>query len=427
MGIIQSLGTAIDDATSDYLQAVFSAVAEPVQSLMTVIGIVTLLFIALNHVLQARNIEWTRYLNWGVTYILIVSFSTVWSNFSPIYDALTGITQGYSNLVIEAVAKEVETLRADILDPAAITGAGEAKTYAAMDEFGHAIVWIAGDFFRDTSISDLGKTFRNVFSGVLVLLVGGIFIAACAVIVLIAKVGIILSISLAPLGLMMFMWEKTRGYFQGWVSLMVGFAVIPLLLGGLMAIVLYFAAHILATSGASSLEKDKFFGFIFVMIAALVLLFHIPTMAQTLAQASVAVGGGSVGRRMTSFAGRVSGFETVKKYLEAVPQRVGGQLLDPRKHAHGIGAAYGAIRAGATPKQAALTGFAAWRRHTEDRKQYWRNRREQGAVGPGQVSPNPAFTSRPAPSSSTSSSPGTSSSAGGGSQLSPEQRDNFKS
>lgn len=426
MGIIQSIGTAIDEATVDYLQSVFSAVAEPVQSLMTVIGVVTLLFIALNHVLQARNIEWTRYLNWAVTYILIVSFSTVWSNFSPIYDALTGITQGYSNLVVEAVARDIETLRKDILDPAVITGAGEAKTYAAMDEFGHAIVWIARDFFRDTAITDMGKTFRNVFSGVLVLLVGGIFIAASAVIVLIAKVGMILAISLAPLGLIMFMWEKTRSYFQGWVSLLVGFAVIPLLLGALMAIVLYFAAHILATSGASSLDKSKFFGFIFVMIAALVLLFHIPTMAQTLAQASVAVGGASVGRRMTSFAGRVSGFDTLKRKAEAVPQRAMGQMLDPRKQLHAAGATLGALKAGASPKQAALTGFAAWRRHTDERKQYWRNRREQNVVGSGQMSPNPAFTASQASPSSSSSSH-TSSNTADGSQLSPEQRNNFKS
>jgi len=426
MGMIRSLGNDLDDATIDYLQNVFTAVAEPVQTLMMSIGLVTLLFIALNHVLQVQSIHYSKYVNWGVTYVLVISFATVWSNFEPIYDALTSVTQGYSNMVVEAVAKEVDTLRADILNPAAITGASpEEKTYAAMDEFGHAIVWIAHDFLRDTDILNLGKTFRNIFSGVLILIVGGIFMAASIVIIFIAKVGLILSISLAPLGIMMFMWEKTRQYFQGWVSLLIGFAVIPLLLGCLMAIVLYFAGHILATSGASSLDKSKFWTFIFVMISALVLLFHIPTMAQTLASASVTVGGASVARGLTSAASRMGGVSSAKQYLMGLPQRTLGQFADPRKYAHGIGAAASAFKSGGSAKDVLKTSFGAFRRHADDRKAFWRNRRENGVMGGAQMSPNPAFQSYRGPRGGNSSSASGSSSSSDTPRdpsISPEQR-----
>lgn len=425
MGIIQELGTQIDAATVDYLQAVFTAVATPVTNLMKSVGVVALLFIALNHIFQVQSVHYSKYLTWGVTYVIVVSFATLWSNFSPVYNALTGITQGYSNLVIEAVAKDIETLRADILDPGKITGAGEAKTYAAMDEFGHAIVWISGDFFRDTSITNLGKTFRNIFSGIVVLIVGGIFIAACAIMILIAKVGIILAISLAPLGIMMFMWDKTRQYFQGWVSLLIGFSVIPLLLGCLMAIVLYFAAHLLATSGASSQEKDKFWPFVFVMIAALVLLFHIPTMAQTLASASVAVGGSSVARGLNSLGGRMSGISNVLQYGQALPQRALGQMLDPRKYAHAAYAGAGALRSGASLQSAAMSTFAAWRRHTADRKGMWKNRLEGRVDGPARYSPNPAFQNRPPQAAQPSSGAGHGSGSGSG-QMSPELQNQYR-
>lgn len=421
MGIIQTLGTEIDSATVDYLQTVFTAVAEPVSTLLKSIGAVTLLFIALNHVFQVQSIHYSKYLNWAVTYIIVVSFATIWSNFSPVYDALTGITQGYSNIVVEAVAKDTETLRPDILNPANITGAGDAKTYAALDEFGHAIVWIAGDFFRDTSILHLGRTLRNIFAGLFILIVGGIFIAAAAVIVLVAKVGLIVAISMAPLGIMMFMWDKTRHYFQSWVSLLVGFAVIPLLLGCLMAIVLYFASHLLATSGASSLDKDKFFGFIFVMIAALVLLFHIPTMAQTLASASVTVGGASLARGMTSAAGRMTGITSVKNYMQALPQRALGATLDPRKYSHAGGAMVGAMRSGATPKETLMTTYAAFRRSAEDRSVYRRNQREQGVVGSAQMSPNPAYQA-----SRRSTQQQSSDSSQSSQQISPEQRNLYQ-
>lgn len=427
MGMIQEIGTQIDAATVDYLQAVFTAVATPVTNLMKSVGVVALLFIALNHIFQVQSVHYSKYLSWGVTYVIVVSFATLWSNFSPVYNALTGITQGYSNLVVEAVAKDIETLRADILDPGKITGAGEAKTYAAMDEFGHAIVWISGDFFRDTSITNLGKTFRNIFSGIVVLVVGGIFIAACAVMILIAKVGIILAISLAPLGIMMFMWDKTRQYFQGWVSLLIGFSVIPLLLGCLMAIVLYFAAHLLATSGASSHDKHKFWGFVFVMIAALVLLFHIPTMAQTVASVSVAVGGSSVARGLTSLGGRMSGISNVLQYAQALPQRALGQMLDPRKYAHAAYAGAGALRSGASWRSSALTSIVAWRRHTGDRKELWRNGREKLVDGPAKFNPNPAFSNRSAPTTPSSSGTGQGSGSGSGSgQMSPEQRNQYR-
>lgn len=425
MGIIQELGTQIDAATVDYLQAVFTAVADPVKTLMESVGVVALLFIALNHIFQVQSVHYSKYLSWGVTYIIVISFATLWSNFSPVYNALTGITQGYSNLVVEAVAKNIETLREDILDPGKITGAGEAKTYAAMDEFGHAIVWISGDFFRDTSITNLGKTFRNVFSGIVVLIVGGIFIAASAVMILIAKVGMILAISLAPLGIMMFMWDKTRHYFQGWVSLLIGFSVIPLLLGCLMAIVLYFAAHLLATSGASSQDKSLFWPFVFVMIAALVLLFHIPTMAQTLASTSVAVGGGSVARGLTSLGGRMSGISNVLQYAQALPQRALGQMLDPRKYAHGAYAGAGALRSGASLQSAAMAAYGGWRRHTAARKGMWENGREGRIKGPARYSPNPAFQNRPPQATPSSSGTGQGSGSGSG-QMSPELRNQYR-
>ncbi|WP_260690287.1 type IV secretion system protein [Rhizobium leguminosarum] len=374
IGIIQSIGTQIDVATVDYLQAVFTAVADPVRKLTESIGLVTLLFIALNHVLQIQKINYSKYLSWAVTHILVVSFATLWSNFSPVYDALTGLTQGYSNLVVEAVAKDIETLRADILDPANISGAGEAKTYAAMDEFGHAIIWIARDFFRDTSILHLGKTLRNIFLGGFVFMVGGIFIASCAVIVLTAKAGFIVALSMAPLGIMMLLWERTRQYFQGWVSLVIGFAIIPLLLGCLMAIVLYFAGHLLATSGASSSDKDKYFGFVFFMIAVLVLLFHIPTMAHTLASAFVAVGGASVAGSLTSATGRISGASALQNAAMSFPTRALGSMINPRKYLPPGSAAVAPTRAGGSAADIQKSGFAPFRQHSNDRKEDWRRR-----------------------------------------------------
>ncbi|WFU07291.1 type IV secretion system protein (plasmid) [Rhizobium sp. CB3171] len=377
MGMIQEIATQIDGATVHYLQAVYTAVANPVRKLTASIGLVALLFIALNHVLQIQNISYSKYLNWAVTYILVVSFATLWSNFSPVYNALTGITQGYSNLVVEAVAKDIETPGANILDPAKISGAGEAKTYAAMDEFGHAIIWISRDFFHDFSIFHLGRALRNVVSGVFVFIVGGIFIASCAALVLTAKAGFIVALSMAPLGIMMFMWERTRPYFQGWLNFLIGFAIMPLLVGCLMAIVLYFAGHLLAMSGAESGDNSKFIAFVFFMIAVLVLLFHIPSMAQTLASACVTVGGASVARNLTSASARTTGASALQNAALNLPSRALGAMRHPRRHPHTGGAATATSKAGSSAADSMKSGFAAFREHSNDRKERSRQRRHE--------------------------------------------------
>lgn len=90
------------------------------------------------------------------------------------------------------------------------------------------------------------------------------------------------------------MMDQTKQHFENWMRFAIGFVIIPLLTSALMALLLHVAADTLATSGASSLDKEKFFGFVFMMVAALVLLAHIPTMAGTLAASSVAVVGSSL-------------------------------------------------------------------------------------------------------------------------------------
>ncbi len=130
-----------------------------------------------------------------------------------------------------------------------------------------------------------------------------------------------------------------------------------------MAIV-FSGRHLLATSGASSLEKDKFWGFVFMMIAALVLLFHIPTMAQTIAGAAVTVGGASVARGLTNVAGRMGGVSALKNYAMSLPPRAIGAALDPRKALHGAGAGLAAMKAGGSAADVLRSSFAAFRRHS---------------------------------------------------------------
>jgi type IV secretion system protein VirB6 len=287
MGLISEIGTTIDTALISYAQTIFTSVASPIAILLNSVALIALMFIALNHILQFKPINYSIYLHWGLRWLLIYSFATIWQNFQGIYNIFMEVPSDYSALLLKAVAFHIRTLRTDILDPSLIT-----DTYSGMDEFAHAVVWMAYDFFRDTSITDIGKSIMNVFCGVVILIIGGLFTASSAIIVIIGKVGFALAISLAPLALVGLMMEQTKGYFQSWLQFAVGFAILPLLTTGLMSVVLYIGGEILANSGAGSDNKAAYFPFVFVVLAALFLLFQLPTMASTLAGASVATASG---------------------------------------------------------------------------------------------------------------------------------------
>jgi len=348
MAIISDLSNAIDTTLVDYAQTIFNAVAEPIRDLLGALALLALMFIAINHLIQFRTINYSTYLQWGLRYILIYTFATMWTNFEGIYTILVTVPGDYAALMIKAVALRIETIDPRVLDPGRIH-----DTYSAMDEFGHAIVYIAGIFFKGFSILHLGRSLRDVFTGVLILSIGGIFVAASAIIVMIGKIGFAIGIGLAPLAMVMLMLEQTKQYFESWTRFTVGFVVIPLLTAALMSIVLFIAASALAQSHANEFDKASYFGFVFVMISALVLLFMIPTMASTLASSSVAaVGAGA------SFAAA----SMVKGTASSVYS--GGERLRD-----GASAASKARSAGASPAAAAWSAISSMRQSAHIRQQ----------------------------------------------------------
>lgn len=348
MGVVSDLALSVDTQLVDYVQLIFESVAHPIRVLLKAIALVGLMFIAVNHITQYRTINYSVYLNWGLRYILIYAFATYWENFQGIYTILTEVPGDYSALMIKAVALHIRTINPEILDPARIK-----DTYSAMDEFAHAIVWIASDFLRDLSILHLGRTLRNIFTGVLILGIGGFFTAASTIIILIGKIGFAMAIALAPLAIIMLMMEQTRQHFESWTRFAVGFVVLPLLTTGLMSVVLYVAGEILADSHANALNRSLYFGFLFVMIAALVLLFMLPTMASTLAASSVAAVGGGAAMGMVNKA-----INTTKSAYSAA-QRV--------RDAAGV--ANTARKAGASPGGVALAAISAMRQSAHMRRQ----------------------------------------------------------
>ncbi|OCP23566.1 MULTISPECIES: type IV secretion system protein [unclassified Ensifer] len=305
----------VDKTLLAYLETVFGYISGPLGTLLQATALVALLFIAVNHVLQFKQVSYADYLTWGIRYVLISMFALVWGNFSAIYDVITQTPGDYSALLVKGVAAKFVTHRADILDVSTIT-----DEYTAMDAFTYALFWMARDFFRDTSIWDIGMSLKNIGLGILMGIIGAIWTAVCAIVIMMAKIGLMMALSLAPLAICMLMLEQTRQYFEAWSRFVFSFLVIPLLLASLTSIVLYVASSLLVESNAGSNNKEAYLMFAVIMIAAFVLIWKLPEMGQAIAGSAIGAAGVGMGRAMTSMALRSP--KTVASSLSSAGGRV---------------------------------------------------------------------------------------------------------
>lgn len=338
MGLITYISTSIDQTMIGYVEDVFNNIAAPMRILLNSMAILALLFLALNHILQFKTVSMAVYFSWFLRFILIYSVGTFWVNFEGIYNIFVELPSDYSTLLIKSSLSNIKTISTEILDPARIKDSA-----TAMDEFTHALTWISSKYLSDVSIFDIGGSIKNVFLGALILIIAGIFTAIAAVVLAFAKIGFAVAMCLAPLAIVLLMMEQTKQYFDSWLRFLVGFVVLPILVTALMSIILYVAGEILASSGASAEHKDRFFAFIFIMAAALILLSQLPTMASTLASSSVAVVGASAAsaRSMMRNSSR----------LHSLGQRA----------RDGVGVANSARKAGASPSGIAMSAISGFR------------------------------------------------------------------
>lgn len=337
MGLISYISTSIDTTMIGYVEDVFNNIAGPIRVLLNSMAVLALMFLALNHILQFKTVSLAVYFSWFLRFILIYTIATFWVNFEGIYNIFVELPEDYSKLLIKSSMMNIRTISTDVLDPARITDSA-----TAMDEFTHALTWISSKFLQDVSIFNIGESIKNVFIGALILIIAGVFTAIAAVVLAFAKIGFAVAMSLAPLAIVLMMMEQTKHYFDSWLRFLVGFVVLPILVSALMSIILYVAGEVLASSGASVAHKDRFFAFVFMLVAALVLLSQLPTLASTLASSSVAVVGASAAnaRNLMNNASKI--------------HRLGQRARDS------AGVAINAHKAGASPfgiAKSAISGF----------------------------------------------------------------------
>lgn len=255
----------IDTAISGYAQSVFSGFAGPVTTMIQAGGLVGLALVAANALFQFVPIRMSSYITWGFRYVMVLSIATTWSQFEPIYNILTN-TPG-------AIGAEL------------ISATNSPNLNSALDQ-------MVTEIFNFSDRANEESGWLGISLTAVVLIILGALMACVAILVsALAKVGLAMSISFAPIFIACLLFSATRSLFESWTRFTIGFALIPLVLAGVMGAVIGVGQNLINDVTNAS-EMSQAAGFIIVIFAAIFMMFNIPSLVTGLAGTIVTTGTG---------------------------------------------------------------------------------------------------------------------------------------
>ena len=278
----------IDGAISSYAETVFQGFAGPVTAVIQAGGLVGLALIAANAVMQFVPIRMTSYFTWGIRYVMVLSVATSWSQFQFVYDILTNVPGSIG---------------------AALIGATSAPNLnAALDQ-------MVTEIFNFSDRANEESGWLGISLTAVVLVVLGALMACVAILVsALAKIGLAMSVSFAPIFIASLLFSATRQLFETWTRFTLGFALIPLVLAGVMGAVIG-VGQSLASTASGATEISQAAAFIIVVFAAVFMMYQIPSLVTGLAGSIVTTGTGlaearAAARQGQATAGSIAGVAT---------------------------------------------------------------------------------------------------------------------
>lgn len=282
---VQNTLNALDGAIMGYAQSSFGTFAGPIASVCQAMGVVGLAFIAMNALTQWVPIRASEYLKWGLRYVIITAVATSWAQFAPIYNIVTNVPG---------------ELGAQLMG---IVSAPNLNT--AFDEM------ITTLFEFSDALADESGLFSISLASIIVWIIGGLMAAAAIIVIALGKIGLGMAIALGPIFIPALMFRATSNLFESWVRFTIGFALIPLVMAGVVGAIVGIGRGLMSTaSGATTLEDAA--GFIIVGVGAVFMTLQVPTLVNGLSGTITATANGAamaMGAAGIGAAGAAGGFK----------------------------------------------------------------------------------------------------------------------
>lgn len=262
---IQETLDQIDAAIATYAQSVFVDFGGAMSTTLRLGGLVALGLLAINVIMQWAPLRVTDFVKWSVRYLIILTVATSWGQFLPFYDILTNVP---SSIGAELLA---------VSNAPSLNGALDEMVTSIFD-------------FSDRAAEESGFFSISLLS-IILAIIGALMACVAILVSAIAKVGLAMAVSLAPFFIATLLFRGTSDLFNSWAKFTLGFALIPLVLAGVMGAIIGIGRTLLPQVD-SALTLTDAAGFLIVALAAIFLMSQVPTMVNGLAGTVVATASG---------------------------------------------------------------------------------------------------------------------------------------
>lgn len=262
---VQTTLEELDLAIIGYASSSFAAFAAPIAATCQLMGLVGLAFIALNSILQWVPIRVSEYIRWGVRYVVVTAVATSWAQFEPIYDIVTN-TPG-------AIGAEL------------IGATGAPNLNVAFDAMIEAL------FEFSDRLADESGLIGISMASIVVWIIGGLMAAAAIIVISLGKIGLAMAVALAPFFIPTLMFKATSSLFESWVRFTLGFALIPLVMAGVIGAIVGIGEGMISEATDATALADAA-GFVIVGVGAVFLTMQVPTLVNSLSGTITATANG---------------------------------------------------------------------------------------------------------------------------------------
>ncbi len=211
------------------------------------------------------TIRVSEYIRWGVRYVVVTAVATSWAQFEPIYNIVTN-TPG-------AIGAEL------------IGATGAPNLNVAFDAM------IAALFEFSDRLADESGLIGISMASILVWIIGGLMAAAAIIVISLGKIGLAMAVALAPFFIPTLMFKATSNLFESWVRFTLGFAMIPLVMAGVIGAIVGIGQGMIADAAGASKLADAA-GFVIVGVGAVFLTMQVPTLVNSLSGTITATANG---------------------------------------------------------------------------------------------------------------------------------------
>ncbi len=262
MGPVEWMVSTVEGFLDGAAESSFAAVAGALGGVMLAASTLLIVLVAIGFTLQTRSMDARSAIGLVARLLLINAFALNWVQFNAVSSALI---EGLDNIgagIVAAVGGEPPS------------GGFAAAFDAVMFNFAH---------YLNAMTENMGWMGGAVATGVGMTMMGLVGALAGGVLIF-SQIMLTLLIGIAPVMIGTSLFDASKDYFHRWLSLLIGFALYPLVIAGVMATVIGMAEEMAATLGdpAEDATLGALLPFFAMMFLAAGMIGVIPFLVRTL-------------------------------------------------------------------------------------------------------------------------------------------------